>query len=680
MQGVVWKYVGFQLSERKYFWLIVEADISDALILGIDFLRRYQCNIYLRISVLEMGDGEKIHASMRGQDSRVYHVSRVLVAKRISVPPLSVRYVETPFENPADVPLAVDSHSRQDLFIPSVLLNGSANAQLCLMNMTDHYVGSKRNAELECAMEMDMMVREDPKMDELSVDVYWRGPEGHTVSETLKVCAIQIGNGQKMDLLMEDLVTVKSGDQGNSELGVAAGLPDGTMASPVSGKSAGVCDTSSSEHDVAAGLLDATVVTEAGDIDSSEHKVAAGLSYVADLTSCMLEKEGASSAKVLVEGSKEPAESRNGELPEHSQEMYDQAKKTFTSEEAAQVKKALLEFTDVFASCDLDIGRFTALVHYLKTGQSFPIKQSMRQTPLGFETQEKATLDQILAAGVIEHSHSEWASSPVLVHKRDGSWRYCIDFRTVNSRTEKDAYPLPLIEECPNSLVGKTWFCTLDMNSGYWQIVIVEEDKGKIAFITKFGLHHLVRMPFGLCVAPAKFQRAMHMVLVGMIWDIVIVYLDDINVLGETFDETLANLVKVLARFLKFGLKLEPCKCHLFGQVADFFGWRVDVAGVHVRDAHIKDVTAWPVPKCRKDVEQFLGFINYHREFVQGMAGCSAVLYNLTGSRAKWEWTEDHQQAFEDLKQVMTSLPVLGFPNAKDLFILNMDAYDFAMP
>ena len=357
------------------------------------------------------------------------------------------------------------------------------------MSMTDHYVGLKRNAELGCAMEMDIMVvpREDPKMDELSADVYWRGPEGHTVSETLKVCSIQIGNGQKTDLLMEDLVTVESGDQGNSELGVAAGSPDGTMASPVSGKSAGVSDASSSEHDVAAGLLDATVVNEAGYIDSSEHKVAAGLSYVADLTSCTLEKEGASSAKVLVEGSKQPAESRNGELPEHSQEMYDQAKKTFTSKEAAQVKKALLEFADVFASCDLDIGRFTALVHYLKSGQSFSIKQSMRRTPLDFEKQEKATLDQMLAAGVIEHSHSEWASPPVLVHKQDGSWRYCIDFRAVNSRTEKDAYPLPLIEECLDSLVGKTWFCTLDMNSGYWQIVIAEEDKGKTALLRNLG-------------------------------------------------------------------------------------------------------------------------------------------------------------------------------------------------
>ena len=212
----------------------------------------------------------------------------------------------------------------------------------------------------------------------------------------------------------------------------------------------------------------------------------------------------------------------------------------------------------MFATRDLDIGRFTALVHYLKTGQAFPIKQSMRRSPLGFEKQEKATLEQMLAAGVIEHSHSEWASPPLLVRKKDGSWRYCIDFRAVNNVCAKDAYPLPLIEECLDSLAGKQWFCTLDMNSRYWQIPIAEEDKHETAFITKFRLFQFVRMPFGLCGAPATFQRAMHMVLGELIWDIVIVYLDDINVLGETFDETLVNLVKVLARFRKFGLKLKP--------------------------------------------------------------------------------------------------------------------------
>ena len=144
-----------------------------------------------------MGYGEKIHASMRGQDSRVYHVSRVLVAKTISVLLLSVRYVEARFENSADVPFAVEPHSRQDLFIPSVLLNGSTNAQLCLMNMTDHYVRLKRNAELGCAVETDIMVvlREDLKNG--WVDVYLRGTEDHTVSETLKVCSIQIAMARR---------------------------------------------------------------------------------------------------------------------------------------------------------------------------------------------------------------------------------------------------------------------------------------------------------------------------------------------------------------------------------------------------------------------------------------------------------------------------------------------------
>ena len=135
--------------------------------------------------------------------------------------------------------------------------------------------------------------------------------------------------------------------------------------------------------------------------------------------------------------------------------MFEEAKKLLTGEQAGRVRQVLSEFADVFATRDLDIGRFTALVHYLKTGQAFPIKQSMRQSPLGLEKQEKATLEQILSAGVIEHSHSEWASPPVLVRKKDGSWRYCIDFRAVNNVCAKDAYPLPLIEECLDSLAGK---------------------------------------------------------------------------------------------------------------------------------------------------------------------------------------------------------------------------------
>ena len=137
-----------------------------------------------------------------------------------------------------------------------------------------------------------------------------------------------------------------------------------------------------------------------------EHKVAAGLSFVTELSAGTLAEEDPSVVHKSNKEVNQPQHAETRELPEHLQDLFDRAKELLTPEQAARVKKALLEFADVFAKTDLDIGQFTALVHYLKTGQAFPIKQSMRRTPQGFEKQEKATLDQMLSAGVIEHSHS----------------------------------------------------------------------------------------------------------------------------------------------------------------------------------------------------------------------------------------------------------------------------------
>ena len=148
-----------------------------------------------------------------------------------------------------------------------------------------------------------------------------------------------------------------------------------------------------------------------------------------------------------------------------------------------------------------------SLLHW-STGTAFPILQQMRQTPLGFEGEEKKHLKAMLATRAIEPSASERASPPVLVRRLDKSWRYCIDFRALNSVTERDAYPLPLIKECIDSLDGMHWFCMLDMNSGYWQIPIAEENKKKTAFLTRYGLFHFLRMSCGLSNAPVTFQHA----------------------------------------------------------------------------------------------------------------------------------------------------------------------------
>lgn len=172
----------------------------------------------------------------------------------------------------------------------------------------------------------------------------------------------------------------------------------------------------------------------------------------------------------------------------------------------------------------------------------------------------------MLDAGVIKPSISEWASAPVLVRKRDGGVGWCIDYRMLNSRSVKDVFPLPLVEECLDTLAGNNWFSKLDANSAYWQVKIREEDRSKTAFIAKYGLFEFARMAFGLCNSPATYARVINLVLRGLTWRVVLAFLDDILVLGKTIGDHLENLKAVFMRFREYGLKFNPKKCELFQQ------------------------------------------------------------------------------------------------------------------
>ncbi len=155
----------------------------------------------------------------------------------------------------------------------------------------------------------------------------------------------------------------------------------------------------------------------------------------------------------------------------------------------------------------------------------------------------------MLDAGVIEESTSDWSAAPVLIRKKDGSLRYCLDYRKLNSKTVKDVFSLPLVEECLDMLSGSEFSSTIDMAAGYWQITVHPKDRHKSAFVTKYGLFQHVRMPFGLCNAPATFSRAMGLVLRGLMWKYVLANLDDIVILGKSFEDHVQNLRTVLHQF-----------------------------------------------------------------------------------------------------------------------------------
>ena len=239
--------------------------------------------------------------------------------------------------------------------------------------------------------------------------------------------------------------------------------------------------------------------------------------------------------------------------------------------------------------------------------------------------------------------------------------------------TIKDAYPLPLISNMLDTLQGNVFMSSLDLAAGYWQIDIAPEDREKTAFITKYGLFEHVRMSMGLCNAPSTFQRAMNLVLRGLTWKSVLAFLDDVLVLGKNFDDHLNNLREVLERFRHNNLKLKPKKCSLFQTEIKFLGRKVSGDSVSVDPASIECVRDWPTPECTRDVERFLGFVNYNREHIPNLAEMADPLYGLTGKN-KFKWEERHTEAFEQVKQALLAPVKLSLPTRDDTFVLDVDA------
>ena len=231
-------------------------------------------------------------------------------------------------------------------------------------------------------------------------------------------------------------------------------------------------------------------------------------------------------------------------------------------------------------------------------------------SPQKMKKEEECVAD-MLTGGQIKASDSPWSSPVVLVTKKDGGTRFCVDYRRHSDVTVKDVYPLPRIDDTLDMLACKQWFSTLDLASGYWQVSLSQEARIKTAFATHSGLFQFRVVPFGLCNAPATFERLMDRVLQGLRWSRCLVYLDDIISFGSTFDDALVSLTLIFERLRSYGLQLKSTKCHLF-----FLGHIVGRRGLECDPAKIADIKSWPVPDCLKSVPQFLGFVGYYRRFI----------------------------------------------------------------
>ena len=355
----------------------------------------------------------------------------------------------------------------------------------------------------------------------------------------------------------------------------------------------------------------------------------------------------------------------------------------------ALVHELLWKYRDVFSQSEFDIGGVSCTEHRIRLTNNTPFQQRHRRIPPGMIQELREHIQHLLEIGVITESQSPYASAVVLVRKKNGSLRMCVDYRQLNQLTVKDSFALPRIEELTDSLTGCRYFSTLDMRSGYYQVPMDPADREKTAFtVGPLGFFEFTRLPFGLTGAPATFQRLVTKVLGDLHMKSAFPFLDDIMVPGRTFEEELGRLEAVFAKFREFKLKLHPEKSKFFQSKVVYCGSVVSEKGVEPDPNKVNQIKQWPVPSNQKALRSFLGLASYYRKFVPNFASIARPLNDLLGepggrkkSRAtksnipkQWCWSSAQQTAFDTLKEKLVSPPVLAYPDFSFPFILHVDA------
>ena len=351
-----------------------------------------------------------------------------------------------------------------------------------------------------------------------------------------------------------------------------------------------------------------------------------------------------------------------------------QSPTSISDEQRGRLFALLQQYADVFACPGQKLGQTSKVQHAIHTSSSLPIRQHPRRTPPAQRTVVKELIKEMMDNDIIQPTKSGWASPIVLAKKKDGSVRFCVDYRKLNEVTRKDAYPLPRIDDTLEMLSESQLFSTLDLASGYWQVELEEEDRAKTAFCTNEGLFEFKVMPFGLCNAPATFQRLMDVVLSGLQWTSCLVYLDDIIVMGRTFEEHLSNLDSVFARIREAGMKIKPAKCFFLRERVQYLGPIVSKDGIEADPDKLRKVQCWPTPQNVREVQQFLGLANYYRRFIRNFAEVARPLHRLTERLVSvFQWTIQCQESFNLLRELLSSPPILSYPDFKKPFILDTD-------
>lgn len=310
--------------------------------------------------------------------------------------------------------------------------------------------------------------------------------------------------------------------------------------------------------------------------------------------------------------------------------------------------------------------------HDIDVGDSQPIRQRFYRVSPEKQKLLESEVKYLLENGLAERSSSSWASPCLLVTKPDGTFRFCTDYRKLNSVTKSDSFPLPRIEDCIDSVGSAEFVTKIDLLQGYYQVPLTSRAQEVCAFTTSSGLYSYKRMSFGLRNAPATFQRLMNLVISGL--EGCAVYLDDVVVYSQTWEEHLCQLRALFIRLEAAKLTINLAKCEFARATVVYLGNVVGQGKVCPVRAKVQAIDNFPVPSTKKELMRFLGMIGYYRKFCENFSTVVAPLTDLLKGKRKYEWSSDCQNAFDNAKLLLSSAPVLTAPRWNRPFHLKVDA------
>lgn len=334
---------------------------------------------------------------------------------------------------------------------------------------------------------------------------------------------------------------------------------------------------------------------------------------------------------------------------------------------------------DIFKDTPQELGCTDLVEHVIRTSAE-PVKQRYYPISPALQKLVNEELDKMLRLGIVEPSSSPWASPIVMARKRDGSYRFCVDYRRVNRVTERDAYPLPFVSHILDKLRDAKYLSSLDIKSAYWQVPVQKESRPVTAFtVPGRGLYQFCRMPFGLHNAPATWQRLIDRVLGVDLEPYVFVYLDDIVIVTQTFEKHLEVLRMVFERLGAAGLTVSRDKCQFCRPQLKYLGYVVDHRGLHVDPEKVSAILDLPVPRTVTEVRSFLGMASWYRRFIPSFATICAPLTALLRKKARFVWSTECTEAFEHIRERLVSAPIMTCPDFDKPFVIQTDASNFGL-